>query len=102
MEVYCHLPNAKLATASYSNMQHPIILEAITVSVVVNMVTVNGDVVDVQGGPLGQATDDRLGYCIIEGCGTLYIDIFVIIIDNYVKIRKTSINSQTIDLFILI
>ena len=83
-------------------MQNPIVLEAITVPVVVNMVTVNGDVVDVQGCPLGQAADDRLGYRVIESCGTLYIDIFVIIVDNYIIVRKASINFQTIDLLILI
>ena len=60
MKMYCHFANVKLATPTKYDMENPVELEAVLVSVVVNMGARNRDVVTFEVGSLGKVAKKRL------------------------------------------
>ena len=94
--------NLKLSTSSNFYMEHSIIFWAIAVSVVVNVVARDRDVVDVQCSIFGEATDDRFGNSFVECSWTLNIYIFVTVIHSDTEVGKFGICTKAYYLFIFV
>ena len=58
--------NLELTITTNIYMEDSVVLITLTVSVLVNMLTVHRDVVDVQGGTLGKTTYYRLSHGVIK------------------------------------
>ena len=87
------LPYAELAAPAKYDMEDSVVLHSSIVSVVINMITVDRDVIEIKGAVHGKSTHDRFSHGVIESCGTLDIDIFITVIDCNIKVRQTSISS---------
>ena len=83
-------------------MKNPVVFEALVVPVEVDVCAKDGDVVDIEGGTLGQTTHDRLSNSIIKSSVALYVHIFIIVIDSYSKVGEVGVRAQRIDLLILV
>ena len=83
-------------------MENSVVFITLTVSVLVNMFTVQRDIVDVQGGALGETTNHRLSHSVIKARGAMDIDISITVIYFYLKIRSGSVNSEGLNLFVSI
>ena len=60
-----NFPNTGLATTSKNNMQYSVVFVSIPISVVVDMATVDRNVVEVERSLLGQTTQDRFCHSVI-------------------------------------
>ena len=102
MQMNGNLTNTELPASAKFDMKNPVVFEALAVPVVVDVCAGDGDVVDIEGGTLGQTTHDRLSNSIVESSVALYDHIFIIVIDSHSKVTKIGVSSQSIDLLILV
>ena len=94
--------NFELSITTDIYMEDSVVLIASTISVVVDMLTIYRDIVNVQGGALGETTNHRLSHSVIKARGAMDIDISITVIYFYLKIRSGSVNSEGLDLFVSI
>ena len=97
-----NLTNTELSASPKFDMKNPVVFEALVVPVEVNVCASDGDVVDIEGGSLGQPTYDWLSNTIIKCSVALYVHILIIVIDSHSKVCEVGVSSQSIDLFILV
>ena len=83
-------------------MKNSVIFISILISVVVDMATVDRNVVEVERSLLGEATQDRFRHSVIVSRRALNIYIFIIIIHHYFEVWKVRIDSQVLNLLLFI
>ena len=101
VQMDCNFANFELSTTDIY-MEDSVVLIASTISVVINMLTIYRDIVNVQGGALGETTNHRLSHSVIKARGAMDIDISITVIYFYLKIRSGSVNSEGLNLFVSI
>ena len=97
-----NFPNTGLATTSKNNMQYSVVFVSIPISVVVDMATVDCNVVEIERSFLGESAQDRFSNSIIVGRGTLDVNISITVIHCNFEVRKVRINTQVMYLLFLI